>query len=76
MYRRSPVRALAALILAGASAAPALAQLTRSQAVPRGHVLDYVDSTGAIATLLLDGGTIEHEMADVNGDGCPDIASV
>jgi hypothetical protein len=38
--------------------------------------LDYVEITGAIASLSLDGGFLEIEAGDVNGDGHPDLVSV
>ncbi len=38
--------------------------------------LSYVEITGAIASLELDGGFLEIEAGDVNDDGCPDLVSV
>jgi hypothetical protein len=37
---------------------------------------EFVDRTGAVATLALDGGRTEIEMGDVNADGCVDLVSV
>lgn len=47
-----------------------------AQSGAEAHSLDYLDLTGAIATLDLDGGATEVELGDVNGDGCPDLVSV
>jgi len=38
--------------------------------------LSYVEITGAIASLPLDGGFLEIEAGDLNGDGHPDLVSV
>lgn len=43
---------------------------------PQGHVLDYVDATGNIGSLAMDGGRTEIEHGDVNGDGHPDLVLV
>ena len=37
---------------------------------------EFVDRTGNVATLALDGGRTEIEMGDMNGDGCVDLVSV
>jgi len=60
----SPALQLAALALAWGQGGPDTPDLS------------YVEITGAISSLALDGGFLEIEAGDVNGDGQPDLVSV
>ena len=57
----------------GASAA---LSILANSTVAEERALSYVDATGAVASLAMEGGATEVEHGDVNGDGHPDLVLV